>query len=160
MKMFTSIVIAIVFAFGVSANAKVQKAVVPAKLESAKSAFDIRYDLLQTRRAILNGDSQTALYLVDKMLAQTGGGGGGYPTNFTRLGIVYSVNDAAFRCSSAQQRQAVEVAARAAINDCFNAGLRDCRISSSYLRVNGYIGSINGTFYGYGCVSEATAQGI
>lgn len=119
---------------------------------------DLRTDLIRAREFILRGDSQSALYVIDQLISQTGGGLP--PRDFVRLGIVHNTTNSTFRCSSVDQNRAMEVASRAAVNDCRMAGYNSCRIIRAFIRSNGFIGTINGIYYGYGCVSDATARGF
>ncbi len=144
-----------------SVLAKVKVSTVVQDSASSREVFearDLKSDLIQARQFILNGQSQSALYIIDRLIAQTGEGLP--PRDFVRLGLVYNTSDSFFRCNINQQNQAIDVASRAAVNDCRGSGYSSCRIVNAFIRSNGYIGVVNGVYYGYGCVSEATARGF
>ena len=73
--------------------------------------------------------------------------------------ILYRRNDPRFYCDHYQKNEARRRAADTALNNCYYSGRYNCRIISSWIFANGYLGYIDGIYYGYGCAAEATAEG-
>jgi hypothetical protein len=80
-------------------------------------------------------------------------------TNFSMLGLVYKQYDSNFRCNNVDKDRAIRIAKNAAMNRCYNAGKTSCRVLNTYIKANGFLGSINGKFYGFGCSAEAIVRG-
>lgn len=115
---------------------------------------EIQDDLLEIRRQLESDNKSEAIRILDRLID----GNSNPVENFTYMGIVYS-HDPYFRCNVRQERDAMMIAQRGAEDACFNKGLLTCQLTSNAIRTNGYIGFINGVYYGYGCLAEALVQG-
>lgn len=115
---------------------------------------EIQEDLREIRRQLEFNNKSEAMRILDRLIeADTN------PVQtFMFMGLVYS-HDPYFRCNPRQEREAMRIAQRGAEDACFNKGLMMCQLASNTIRTNGYIGFINGVYYGYGCLAEALVEG-
>ncbi|MGB0455183.1 MAG: hypothetical protein ACPGJV_15860 [Bacteriovoracaceae bacterium] len=117
----------------------------------------IRQDLRFIKRMILRGDDRAAIRRIDDLLQD--GSGGDRVRTYTMSGIVYNTANANFRCSYTDQQRAKRIASDGAQRECYQKGHSRCVERTVSITRNGYIGSINGRYYGYGCVAKSVYHG-
>ena len=127
-------------------------------VQDAQSYHGIRRDLHRVKNLIGRGEFSKAVRVVDQILGRLNGDNRGQ--RFTKIGIVYKTSDPNFRCGFNDQERAKRVGRDAAVNDCYRAGFNSCREVSNVITANGYLGRINGTYYGYGCRAEVVVRGL
>lgn len=122
--------------------------------EDSLSCKEIQRDLMQIRQAVRNDNKLRALRLLDRLIDNNN-----QPDqSFRYISVKYS-NDPSFRCTAFDKHEVVRRAERSAESACYQKGLNNCRVINSLLTHDGYIGSLHGTYYGYGCAAEAIARG-
>ena len=78
---------------------------------------------------------------------------------YTGLGIVYKAHTANFRCNYSNMERAKQSGRNYTIDKCYRAGNSNCRVLSNRIIKNGYLGYINGNYYGYGCTASVIVRG-
>lgn len=111
---------------------------------------DIRSDLEQRR-------SQMALDKVNHLIRSLEREP--HERTYSSTWVVYSTTNTNFRCDYRQERNAIQRAENSAIQKCYEDGAKDCLLLNSMISKNGYLGTINGNYYGYGCQSDAIVRG-
>ncbi len=114
--------------------------------------------LRRVKSLLEENDVDRAIRKLDRIIERLEQGGGIGKT-FNRIGIVYNTLDYSFRCNGFNQDRAKQIAADSAKSLCFRAGHRRCEVMSNVLTGNGYIGYLNGIYYGYGCTASAVVHG-
>lgn len=114
--------------------------------------------LRRVKDMLTRGNTSRAIQRLDRIIDRLDRGGQPGQT-FNRIGIVYNTNNSRFRCSLSDERRAMDIGANSARDFCYRAGNTSCQVVSNVITANGYLGYINGTYYGYGCTASAVVRG-